>query len=131
MMKRALSYVVPVLVIVVCDLVSLASVQADSLPAPRNPKLPTITSVEDLMPYARQYVNDPFRGIYSLMKPTAGVKRGEKVLLLAESTIDPLVLDAVHRALLEAGTQVNMINLYGFPELTHPIDLGVKYIIDR
>jgi hypothetical protein len=62
------------------------------------------------------------------MKPTAGIKKGEKVLLLAESTIDPFVLEAVHRALLETGAQVNVINLYGFLELTHPIDLGVKYI---
>lgn len=130
MMRRVLFYAVWVPMIMVWGLASLGSAQTDSLPAPRSLKLPKITSVEDLMPYARQYVNNPFRGIYSLMKPTVGVKKGEKVLLLAESTMDPLVLAAVHRALLEAGAQVNVINLYGFPELTHPIDLGVKYIID-
>ena len=54
--------------------------------APQLPPLKKITSVEQLMPYARYYVKTPYRGMVSLMKPSLGAKAGDKILLICEIT---------------------------------------------
>lgn len=75
-------------------------------PKPKTPQLPKVTSVEQLMPAASFYVND-----------MAGVKPGEKVLIVSDRTVNPLLHEALYRAAVEAGAEANLIVLNGFPEM--------------
>ncbi|MBI4483498.1 MAG: hypothetical protein HY652_11490 [Acidobacteria bacterium] len=81
--------------------------QQEKLPAPRHPKIPKITSVEQLLPNARivvkreRHLADGIIGI--------GLKAGEKVLITANSSWDPLVIEALRIAIAEAGGKVDIL----------------------
>ena len=98
---------------------------------PRTPEIKKITTVDDLMPYARYYVTTPYRGMVSLMKPSLGAKAGDKILLISEITTDPLVIAAIRNAALEVGAEFNCILLNGSPHLTDPVETEIEYIDKR
>jgi leucyl aminopeptidase (aminopeptidase T) len=100
-----------------------------NIPTLRSSESPKITSVDQLMDYARYYVKTPFRSFgSSLMKPSLGVKPGDKVLLVSEITTDPLVIEAVRKAVLEAGGEFNVVLLHGYPEINDPVQLELTYL---
>ena len=77
-------------------------------PLPRYPKnLPSITSVNQLLPMARQLASEPPRAGLSHL-PGYGIASGEKALLIAPSNYDQLVVDAIATALKERGVRVDI-----------------------
>ena len=76
-------------------------------PSPRYPKnLPKITEVEELLPGARLLAANPhLRGVGHL--PGYAIPAGQKVLLVAPSNFDRLVVDAITIALRERGVLVD------------------------
>lgn len=98
--------------IALLSMVHLGGLAAAASPVASVVDLPRITSVEDLMPGARYYVRD-----------VAKVKRGEKVLVVADRSIHPLVTEALQRAAVEQGAEVNVIVLNGKPELKTVVEL--------
>ena len=92
---------------------SLSPLQAQrkfDYPAPRYLKIPKITTVEELLPYARKIVNTPIHpGI--TQRPVYGVKEGEKVLINVSPRVDYLVVEAFKRAFEEKNCQVDVISL--------------------
>jgi len=101
------------------------------LETPRVPQIKKITSVDQLMPYARYYVGTPYRGMVSLMKPSLGAKAGDKILLICEITNDPLVIAAIRNASLEIGAEFNVIELNGSPKITDPVATEETYVDKR
>lgn len=67
-------------------------------PAPRYPKIPEITTVDQLLPYVRRIVGRPMPYTGD-QRPGYGVKGGEKILFITDSGVDPLVVDAFLRVL--------------------------------
>ena len=79
-------------------------------PEPRYPKIPKITSVEQLMPAARTLVaKEMTAGI--TQRPVYAVKEGERVLLWLNYNVDPLVVEALKRALEERNAHVDLIQM--------------------
>ncbi|MBI4444866.1 MAG: hypothetical protein HY645_03055 [Acidobacteria bacterium] len=78
----------------------------ENYPAPRYPKIPKVTTVDELMPYVRHIIK---RKGAEHMNVGFDIKGGEKVLFIAESDWDPLVIDAFVRALREANCHVDVI----------------------
>ncbi len=77
-------------------------------PLPRYPKnLPSITSVNQLLPMARQLASEPPRAGLSHL-PGYGIASGEKALLIAPSNFDRLVVNAIATALKERGVRVDI-----------------------
>lgn len=112
---------------------SLADIYSAELKAssdyltPRNPQVPKVTSVEQLLPNARLYVRGADQGS---QKPALALKGGEKVLLIWDNTMDPLVLEALTRAIRELpGTKLDVINFHGFTELTDTVDVLEKVLL--
>lgn len=69
-----------------------------SYPAPRYPKIPEISTVEQLLPYVRRIVERPMP--YSGdQRPGFAIKGGEKILFITDSDLDPLVMEAFMRVL--------------------------------
>ena len=70
----------------------------EKYPAPRYPKIPQVTSVEDLLPTARVVVRSPSRR--ETLRPGYGVKAGERVLQYVDRMRlqEPRRLDAVSTA---------------------------------
>lgn len=95
---------------------------------PRSPTFPEITSVEQIMPHARLYARGRNLGG---MLPALELKGGERVLLVTDSTIDPLVSEALTRAIREVpNVQLTAINLHGFPELDDAAEVLEKVFLD-
>lgn len=82
-------------------------------PSPRIPPLPKITSAGQLLPVARKV----------LREEAPGIKREDKVLILSDSTVDPLVAEAFVRVAREASGHVDVIDLQGYAGMTDAVDL--------
>ncbi len=115
-----------------CALLLFLSVSAfgqlPGYPAPRYPKIPRITTVEQLMPYAR-YIAVKTGDKTVVMRPGYGIKGGERVLILLTAPADPLVLEAFNRAFEEKNCIVDIVQL-GTPKtgiMANPIN-GVAEI---
>ncbi len=76
-------------------------------PAPRYPKIPRNVKVDDLMPLARTIVKRSDNG--SMFFPGYAVKTGERVLMMASREIDPLIVEALTKAIREAGGKVDVL----------------------
>ncbi|MBI4444882.1 MAG: hypothetical protein HY645_03135 [Acidobacteria bacterium] len=74
--------------------------------APRYPKIPKITTVEELMPYVRHIITR--KGAEHLNEGYE-IKGGEKILFLAQSDWDPLVVEAFVRAFREKNCPTDVI----------------------
>lgn len=78
-------------------------------PAPRYPaKLKRPTSVEELLPRARELLARPPSGPTLVTRPPH-IDRGDKVLLVALSDYSPLVVEAMCRAIREKGARVDVL----------------------
>ena len=67
-------------------------------PEPRYPKIPDITTVEQLLPYVRRVISRPMPYTGD-QRPGYGIKGGEKLLFITDSDVDPLVIEAFLRVL--------------------------------
>lgn len=77
-------------------------------PAPRYPEIPKNVTVETLMPIARTIVKRGYAG-GSMFNPGYGIKPGERALIMVSREIDPRVLEALTRAIREAGGKVDVL----------------------
>ena len=73
---------------------------------PRYPKIQKITSVEQLLPYVRHIIR---RKGAQHMNQGYEIKGGERVLFIAQSAWDPLVVDAFVRAFREENCYVDVV----------------------
>ncbi len=88
-------------------------------PPPRTPKTLEITSVEELLPMARLIAkrkSHPMLGGLEL-------RAGARVLIISDSTNDPLVQEAFRTVIREAGCVSDTIRLNGYPDLKEPENL--------
>ncbi len=76
-------------------------------PAPRYPQALKNPMVEDLMPIARQIVKRPDSG--QMFYPGYDIKPGERVLIAVARHFNPVVLEAITRAIREAGAKVDVM----------------------
>ncbi|MDZ4247420.1 MAG: hypothetical protein U1D67_09915, partial [Dehalococcoidia bacterium] len=88
-------------------------------PKPRIPKATRITSVEQLLPTARDMVSKEASHMYEGVL----VNKGTKVLFVNDPTADQLVVESLTIAMRERGANVTTINLEGFPGLKDPVDM--------
>ncbi|MBI4483631.1 MAG: hypothetical protein HY652_12170 [Acidobacteria bacterium] len=92
------------------ELRTAASPEPDTLgyPAPRYPKIPRITSVEELLPNAKIIIQRPMP--YSGNQfPGYEVKGGEKILFVVSRALDPLVIEAFERGFKELNCTVDTL----------------------
>ena len=104
-------------------LLTVLMAQSD-FPQPRGPKLSKIETVEQLLPYARYYIQAP--ADKSELNPSLGAKAGDKLLLIVDSSIDSFVVEALRRATLEIGAEFTAILLNTFAQEEDPIKMQVK-----
>ncbi|MBI2819834.1 MAG: hypothetical protein HYX73_07630 [Acidobacteria bacterium] len=97
--------------------------QLPGYPAPRYPKIPDITTVDQLMPYARFIVSKAGDKTI-VMRPGYGIQGGERVLMAMNETTDPLVIEAFRRAFVEKNCKVDVLILSatGFVPAVGPAD---------
>lgn len=93
--------------------------EAKKAPAPITPKTLDITSVEPLLPIARQIVKR--QGLFTL--GGLELKPDQLVLMIVDSTNDRLVQEAFEIAIREAGGKLEKIMLHGYPRMTDPVEL--------
>lgn len=88
-------------------------------PSPRYPKLRRPKSVEELMPKARNIVNQVSDKSMMLnfmsLKPDLKVKKGDKILFIVLSEYDTICIEAVCEALRENGALVDLLTLDSTP----------------
>ncbi|MFC2003855.1 hypothetical protein ACFLV4_07965 [Chloroflexota bacterium] len=97
-------------------------------PAPRYPRLKRLKSIEALMPKVRQLVNQTWDvGMLSL-KPAYGIKTGDKVLFVALSEYDSIVIEAMCRGIREKGARVDLFTIDSTP-LGSPEEIAVHEAI--
>ena len=84
--------------------------QMPGYPAPRYPQIPDITSVEQLMTNARYVTSKPGDKSANL-RVGFGIQGGERILFLSNDTTDPLVVEALRRAFVEKGAEVDVLLL--------------------
>lgn len=88
-------------------------------PRPRMPEVERITSVEQLLPVAREMVTRKPSNMYEGLQ----VKKGQKVLIINDSTADQLVVEALSTAMKENGAHISTIMLEGFVGLKDSVDI--------
>jgi hypothetical protein len=93
------------------------------MPTPMTPRMPSVkqpNSAEDILSALRTVVTRPHvRG----MNEALGLKPGERVLMITDSTVDPIMSEGFQEAIRDAGGHVDIVNLEGYPLLDDPIDL--------
>ena len=85
-------------------------------PKPRMPKVARVTKMEQLLPTAREMVSRDAANMYEGIK----INKGQRVLIINDTTADQLVVQAISTAALEKGAHVNVITLEGYRGLTDP-----------
>ena len=80
-------------------------------PTPRYLSLKRPKSVEDLMPKARELVNQPPGQLFFALKPSYDIKAGDKILFVVLREYDSMVVEAVCRAMRELGARVDLLIL--------------------
>jgi len=76
-----------------------------SYPTPRYPRLKRPETIEELMPKARDIVNQPSNNSFMSLKPSYNIRSGDKVLFISLSEYDSLAVEAVCRAIREKGAR--------------------------
>jgi hypothetical protein len=87
--------------------------------SPRMPKVSQPTSAEDILPALRTVVT---RTTNRSLNESLGMKPGERVLMITDSTIS-ILSEGFQEAIRDAGGHVDIINLEGYPLLDDPIAL--------
>src|SRR3989304_1789873 len=88
-------------------------------PQPKMPKVEKITNVQQLMPMARVMVDREDASMFEGW----GIKKGQKVLFINDTTSDQLVVEALSTAAREKGAHVTIITLEGFTGLKDSGDM--------
>ncbi len=87
---------------------------------PRMPAVREPTSPEDILPALRTVVTRiPQRSFNEGL----GLKPGERVMIVSDSTINPILPEAMQEAIRDAGGHVDVINLEGYPLMDDPLEL--------
>ena len=80
-------------------------------PAPRYLRLRRPKTVEEMMPKARELVNQPPGQFFFALKPSYDIKAGDKILFVVLREYDPMVIEAVCRAMRELGARIDVLTL--------------------
>ncbi len=88
-------------------------------PRPKMPKVKRITKMEELVPAARRMISKDAPHLYEGME----IKKGQKVLIINDTTADQLVVEALSAAILEKGAHLNVITLEGNRGMKDPGEL--------
>ncbi|MBI4447121.1 MAG: hypothetical protein HY645_14600 [Acidobacteria bacterium] len=83
--------------------VSAQQTERPGFPAPRYPDLKRNFSDEELLNIARRVVRKPSER--DQLRPGYGIRKGEKVLIVVNSNFNRRVLDAISKAIAEAGAR--------------------------
>ncbi len=78
-------------------------------PAPRYPKYKRPKTVEELMPKARELVNQPPGHHPHSLKPSYNIKSGDRILFVVLSEYSPMIVEAMCRAMREKGARVDLL----------------------
>lgn len=111
-MIKAVSFIVKAGALASLSLATLAATieyQPGKYPAPRYPELPKEITLEHLMPVARNIVARKEVGYRYY--PGWDVKAGERTLIVGNDNYDPLVIEALKKAIQEVGAKADV--LYG------------------
>jgi hypothetical protein len=84
-------------------------------PSPRYPRLKKPKSVEELMPAAREIVNQPPGNTRMSLKPSYGIKEGDKILFVVLSEYDSMCVESICRAIREKKACVDLLTLDSTP----------------
>src|SRR6266404_5275226 len=98
--------------------------QLSGYAAPRDPdyKSYMMATVEDLMPIARLMAKKPSRRM--ALSPGYGIKSGDNVLIVVSVRFDDRVLEAIRRALVEAGAKVDIMRTHAMEPKSHDANAG-------
>jgi hypothetical protein len=88
--------------------------------SPRMPEVRQPTSVDDILPALRTVVT---RTTSRGLNESLALKPGERVLMITDSTIDPILNEGFQKAIRDAGGHIDTVNLEGYPELDDPVEL--------
>ncbi|MBI4483341.1 MAG: hypothetical protein HY652_10680 [Acidobacteria bacterium] len=107
--------------VVVAALVTAVAAAADNYLQPRVPTYANKKlTKQDLLPNVRNYL----QGKMGDGGNAPNLKGGEKVLIVTDRTVDPLVVEALETGILEVPrVDLTVIKLRGFPELTDASDI--------
>ena len=79
-------------------------------PAPRYPQIKANYTVDDLMPIAREVVRRPVMSAF--LKAGYAIQPGQRALIVVPGDFEPLVLDAIIRAIHEAGGEADVVRTH-------------------
>lgn len=82
-------------------------------PAPRYPQIKASYTVDDLMPIARETVRRPVMSAF--LKAGYAIQPGQRALIVVPGDFEPLVLDAIIRAIHEAGGEADVVKTHVTP----------------
>ncbi len=95
---------------------------------PRMPQVREPTSPEELLPALRTVVTrTPQRSFHEGL----ALKPGERVFMITDSTISPVLTEAFQEAIRDAGGHVDVVSLEGYPLLEDPVELVDTQFSDR
>jgi len=97
-------------------------------PAPRYPKLKKPKSLDELMPNARALVGQSPGSWPTSLKPSYGIKTGDKILFVVLSEYDSMVINAMCMAMKEKGALVDLLTLDSTP-IAPPEEVGAHEAI--
>ena len=87
---------------------------------PRMPEVHEPTSAKELLPALRTVVTrTPQRGMYEGLS----LKPGDRVFMITDSTIDPILPEAFEQAIRDSGGHCDTVNLEGYPVMDDPLQL--------
>lgn len=98
--------------------VSVALCLAGDAPAPRFPDIPEVQSIEDLLPGVRTVLKR-----YDMEE----IKSGSSVLIVTDRSLDPRLAEAFQKYAVQAGANVDVVVLNGFPEERDPMQLWERW----
>jgi len=78
------------------------------------------TSAEDILPALRTVVSRQPQRVFN---EGLSLKPGERVLIVTDSTISPMLSEGFQEAIRDAGGHVDVVNLEGYPLMDDPLDL--------
>ena len=107
---------------------SPASAQLSGYPAGRDPDYGAAlrATVDDLLPVARLMVQKPSRRM--ALSPGYGIQPGDRVLMVVSTRFDLRVLEAVRRAIVEAGGTVDVMRRHVDPPALKTSNAGEEEV---
>lgn len=97
-------------------------------PAPRYPKIKKSEVIDKLLIKVKELLTQPPGRHAMSFKPSYGLKRGDKVLFVVLSEYDPMIINAMCKAMREMGVSVDLLTLDSTP-VAPPEELAVHEAI--